>query len=1024
MTSAPREPLNLTEEALDEALRGGLEEAHLRAEFGDPLYEELRDLAQMVETRQRQGTRSRGQVFVLPGIMGSKLSVREDDGDRDLLWLNPFAIRRGRMPELAWPSDNVEPTGIFHFAYQRMRLRLMLKGFSVRHLPYDWRAGPAASAEMLWPEISRARGEVSLICHSMGGLVARALAARDTGRRIKRVITLGTPNFGSYEPVTVMRGVHRYVQLLARIAPKMGPKELVSRILRHYPGLLELLPAPEQRPDQRFFEAGYWPEGSHVPGAEVLSAAGVAQAALPLPDKRFTQIIGLGHQTIESLRLDGGDMVFLRSDDGDGTVPRALAEMDGAGQRFYVTGKHGSLCNMRGVIDACADVLNGLVPELPRSHTDLRSRSDKGVEIRERDLAIEERAGLPRSGDPARSPIPDSMILDRFLSGAADVDAQERADLVQDQAATEPAAPQGAYVYTHQAQSLRRINVDVMQANLLDVPADAYVLGIFEGVTVLGGALGAVDGALDGMLSALLADGQITGRRGEITFIPIPQHHLRTSHVVVVGLGPLGPETTIEAAVHVAGRNLMRALCISNVSSFAAVLLGAGSGPDALSIFRKLFKGMFEALEDWDRDQSFSRIKICEMDPERYDEIVDSLNSAFARFNMTNCEIVVQEQPAPAWARGRVASGRKRALMPDILTARADLSEEDTGDPLVTLSVHHVPGSSKSRASLTHRSKSFRLSELDAVTAPLGQALPAGQLRDVADQIEALVLHPLLRDNLHFDHDAGNGLQIVCDAWSARVPWEVLHLNGPAIALTGGISRWYLPASGGVRRAARRSAERRARVLRMLLVSNPTLDLPGAEAEAGFVYDLLARHRDFEVAHLDGTRASLDRVRNALSLSDRDRLYDLFHYAGHAFFDDQDRAQSGLQLSGHHVLRGTEIANLPHVPGMVFLNACESVRVRSAARGAAAQARGQDFAAQTTGLAEAFLLAGVRHILGTFWPVGDRAAQEFASTFYSAVQDRAMGAALQQARRALDRDGQGTAEWVNYVHYGAPSDRL
>ena len=165
-------------------------------------------------------------------------------------------------------------------------------------------------------------------------------------------------------------------------------------------------------------------------------------------------------------------------------------------------------------------------------------------------------------------------------------------------------------------------------------------------------------------------------------------------------------------------------------------------------------------------------------------------------------------------------------------------------------------------------------------------------------------------------------------------------------------------------------------------------------------------------------------MRHWLGHVDREHLCDVFHYAGHAIFEDQDRAQSGLVLNRHAVLRGADIADLPHVPPVVFLNACESVRVRGARRGVPEVVRAQDHAAQTTGLAEAFLLAGVRHILGTYWPVRDLAAQDFARQFYTALQNQTLGVALGQARRALDRDGEGTAEWVNFIHYGAPSDRL
>ena len=70
-------------------------------------------------------------------------------------------------------------------------------------------------------------------------------------------------------------------------------------------------------------------------------------------------------------------------------------------------------------------------------------------------------------------------------------------------------------------------------------------------------------------------------------------------------------------------------------------------------------------------------------------------------------------------------------------------------------------------------------------------------------------------------------------------------------------------------------------------------------------------------------------------------------------------------------------------------------------------------------IAEAMMLRGVMNIIGTYWPVGDRAAQEFSRNFYASLLagDR-LGLAMCKARRAV-RDI-GSSDWANYLHYGDP----
>ena len=107
--------------------------------FGPALHAELRELARAAR-RPRGGPR----VLILPGIMGSTLGMRGEDGD-DVKWFDPLEVVRGKLTDLALPSSlPVEPLGVLLFAYLRLKLSLRAAGFEA-----DFMQRVAAQAAMM-----------------------------------------------------------------------------------------------------------------------------------------------------------------------------------------------------------------------------------------------------------------------------------------------------------------------------------------------------------------------------------------------------------------------------------------------------------------------------------------------------------------------------------------------------------------------------------------------------------------------------------------------------------------------------------------------------------------------------------------------------------------------------------------------------------------------------------------------------------------------------------------------------------
>jgi CHAT domain-containing protein len=203
--------------------------------------------------------------------------------------------------------------------------------------------------------------------------------------------------------------------------------------------------------------------------------------------------------------------------------------------------------------------------------------------------------------------------------------------------------------------------------------------------------------------------------------------------------------------------------------------------------------------------------------------------------------------------------------------------------------------------------------------------------------------------------------------------------------------------------------------LRVLLIVDPTGDLPGAAAEGAALQQLLGRP-SVTVDVLAGRDATRARILAALGTG----AFDVLHFAGHAFFDAREPDRGGLLCDGKEVLRGADLANVGSLPALVFCNACEAARVRRRTRRSPAPARLFGMRHTMTGIAEAFLAGGVANFLGTHWPVGDDAAFAFSQSLYASLLtgDR-LGDAVLAARRRLE--SLPTVDWADYVHYGNPA---
>ena len=351
----------------------------------------------------------RDVVIVIPGIMGSALA----DANGTPLWsLGPRGIthalttlggslRRLQLPANQnddGPPDGVRATGLLPSLHVIPGLWSPITGYdgtmnflrsarfqlieadprdadripNLLTFPYDWRLSNRYNARLLKlvaeDALARWRGQpgmedakLVLLCHSMGGLVARWFLEQEEGAAITRtLITIGTP----------FRGAARALDTLSNgLTPGIGPFHLrLTEFARSLPSLHQLLPT---------YNCLTLPDASRVSlqNRDIPDIARRLQDdawqfhatldARPTPSYALHKVVGIRQPTLTTASLQRGVIVASeeidgRSQGGDGTVPVMAAEplADHGREVHEVAEQHGELQGTRSALDLIDGILS------------------------------------------------------------------------------------------------------------------------------------------------------------------------------------------------------------------------------------------------------------------------------------------------------------------------------------------------------------------------------------------------------------------------------------------------------------------------------------------------------------------------------------------------------------------------------------------------------------------------------------------------------------------------------------------
>ena len=346
--------------------------------------------------------------MVLPGILGSTLARDGQEAwapSAGVVWqaIRSFgaSIQSLTLPaDLGddHPGDGVEPLALMpdlhllpglwsaNIGYSRLldwltqRFTLVppdpkdpAKPANLLPFAYDWRLSNRYNARRLravvepalerWRALAEANREARLIliCHSMGGLVARWYVEREGGAALTRkLITIGTPHRGA---------VAALQQLVNGVEKSVGPLRLdLTRFARSLPSAHQLLPQYACLQSG----AGLAPISAvALPGVNpALVADAVAfHAALdaaPASAYALHPIVGTRQPTPTTARLGGerietSEQIEGAREGGDGTVPRLSAAPKALNpddpRLRYAPDQHLGLHSHQAVLDELEGVL-------------------------------------------------------------------------------------------------------------------------------------------------------------------------------------------------------------------------------------------------------------------------------------------------------------------------------------------------------------------------------------------------------------------------------------------------------------------------------------------------------------------------------------------------------------------------------------------------------------------------------------------------------------------------------------------
>ncbi len=355
---------------------------------------------------------STDDVLIIPGFLGSELDDVTKGGE-GTVWITPQILTGNTeklndlrlKPYVAGKPDrddkdtvDVRANGAIPLVYGVLKYDLEVRRYSVRIFGVDWRKNLDESALAL-AKVVKARADqrfrpLHVIAHSQGAIVAlrsiQLLGAEASRQLVKNLVLIGPATAGTFSAVTALTGNHSFLELVKRWG--ITPPDHFEKTLQSMSGLYQLIPwrtkqvgkalvddhptfskplewilANREKMAKNVGESdgAFWPGG--IDQSRIDAYLGWAERIETSFLNDRTSII-LGDQpTVGGVKLEDGRLVEdpAFSTTGDGTVPDALALVDGASRIYKAKdAEHMMLPASISVIAAVRDILAGRQPQV------------------------------------------------------------------------------------------------------------------------------------------------------------------------------------------------------------------------------------------------------------------------------------------------------------------------------------------------------------------------------------------------------------------------------------------------------------------------------------------------------------------------------------------------------------------------------------------------------------------------------------------------------------------------------------
>jgi tetratricopeptide (TPR) repeat protein/pimeloyl-ACP methyl ester carboxylesterase len=965
-------------------------------------FEQLVAPPREIRTRTARGDAadSRSVVFILPGIMGSHLKL----GD-DRIWADLADLARGRLHELHIDALGVAPDALIAHAYLDLVEFLEEAGHEVIPFPYDWRLsileesrrfGDAVATKL--DETSTTGLPVHFLAHSMGGLVARAMLARQPSvwqrwrdRSGSRLLMLGTPNGGSYVIPRMILGRERLLRQLALIDLRHDRREL-SEIVSRFRGLLELLPVDG---DRDLFKLGAWqqmkeaddPEGCSwmKPDQNVLQDAFHLREVLargPVDPERMLYIAGQAPATPIGIEIGDGEVVFVASREGDGRVPWQSGLLEGVPTWYMPEVKHGRLPAHRPAFAAIDDLLcTGHTDRLPQQPPVVR--------------------GVGETFRLAEDDPDDALVMypghDDLVSAAIGYEPAPEMEIV-----IEPP-----------------VRVEVAHGDLC-YSVDPIAVGHYEDDSIAS-AESILDRQLGGVLRRDSELGRYPGAIGTFKVAFNQNPDAKPGTVLVVGLGRVGALTHGNLKISFARAAVE--LAMAQAEHFgqhrqvdvrlATLLIGStSSGLPVSESVGAILDGVLAANQKLSAGKQMGwpvRITALTFVEIYQDRALKALHAIKRQATLPSFTLGPELNTSLGGGRSRVFDPAEPYSEPSSwqrLVIEAARKEHDDRADIVPLQFTVIGDRARSevvRLDVNRRlvdsmitEAMSRMSHSAEIGKTLFELLVPNALKDFAPEQRDLVLE--------------------VDDEAARYPWEILvdrATDEKPLSATSGLMRQL--RTGKYRTRVKMSTASQA-----LVIGDPQghlAELPEAQAEARAVVQLL-EHGGFEVVNKGcASRPTCDQVISSLLAHN----FRVIHLAGHGEYSPDAPDETGMVIGDHTYLTPAVVEQMRQVPELVFVNCCHLGLIE-----------GQEKESKTillnrlaANLGSQLIRMGVRAVVAAGWPVDDKAARTFAQTFYqSMLAGEVFGHAVKSARLETFRQHSVTNTWGAYQCYGDPEYRL